>query len=64
MVFLHLVDRSSNEETNLLLNHLKFEATKIGQYTIRNWKMTKIFPVTYLSTILMNIINQANNYIS
>ena len=26
--------------------------------------MTKIFPVTYLSTILMNIINQATNYIS
>ena len=64
MVFLHLVDRSSNEETNLLLNHLKFEATKIGQYTIRKSKMTKIFPVTCLPTILMNIINQATNYIS
>ena len=86
--FTFLIERSSNEETNLLLNHLKFEVFKIGQYTIRNWKwenlrlargdklkavivslllerkMTKIFLVTYLPTILMNIINQATNYIS
>ena len=78
----------SNKQTNLILNHLKYEVFKIGQYTIKKWqwekrtmksgekrkavnvsvllerKLTNIFLVTYLPTVLMNIINQASNYIT
>ena len=75
------IERSSNEQTNLILNYLKNKVYRINQYTIRKWqwekvvfkngtkqavkvsvllerKLTKIFLVTYLPTILMNIINQ------
>ena len=75
------IERSSNEQTNLILNYLKNKVYRINQYTIRKWqwekvvfkngtkqavkvsvllerKITKIFLVTYLPTILMNIINQ------
>ena len=35
------IERSSNEQTNLMLNHLKYKVTKINQYTIRKWEWEK-----------------------
>ena len=85
--FTLLIERSNNEETNLMLNQLQYKVSKIGRYTVRQWqweqerlergdklkavkvsvlldrKIDKIFLVSYLPTILMNIINQAANYI-